>query len=43
MSEFRVTFGQRYASEPHPIWPEAHPDGWLAIIATDRPAAEEFA
>ncbi len=32
MAEFRVTFGQRYRNEPHPLgWP--HPDGWLSVIA----------
>jgi hypothetical protein len=33
MQEFFVTFGQRYAQEPHPVLADAHPDGWLVIEA----------
>ena len=24
-----ITFGQRYAREPHPVDSRAHPDGWF--------------
>lgn len=43
MPEYRVTFGQRYHREPHPTFPAAHPDGWLAIDATDEDTAREVA
>lgn len=34
MTEFRITFGQRYKHEEHPLgWP--HPDGWLSVLAPD--------
>lgn len=33
MKTFYVTFGQKYRHEPHPVLPEAHPDGYLAIEA----------
>lgn len=39
MSEFRVTFGQRYSREKHPTLPAATPDGWLTIIAPSYEAA----
>lgn len=26
-----VTFGQKYADEPHPSLPQAHPAGWLEL------------
>lgn len=36
MPEYRVTFGQKYHSrETHPTFPDAHPDGWLTIVAPD--------
>lgn len=41
MSEFRVTFGQQYPSEPHP-WPLAHRDGWLAIDAPTYAIARDL-
>lgn len=34
-SLWRVTFGRRYAHEPHPSFPGAHPDGWLTVEAAD--------
>jgi hypothetical protein len=38
--EFRVTFGQRYAREAHPVLGrEAHPDGWLTVVADDYETA----
>jgi hypothetical protein len=36
MPEYRVTFGQRYATETHPMFGGAHPDGWVTIIAPTR-------
>ena len=43
MSEYRVTFGQRYAREEHPRWASAHPDGWLTILAPTKSRAREVA
>jgi hypothetical protein len=40
--EFRVTFGQKYAQNPHPRWPAAHPDGWLAVLAEDVAEARRW-
>lgn len=39
MAEYRVTFGQKYAREPHPTFREAHPDGWVAVEAPDYATA----
>jgi hypothetical protein len=33
VSEFYVTFGQRYRREAHPRMAEVHPDGWVTIEA----------
>lgn len=30
-----ITFGQKFAREPHPILPNAHPDGWYEIEVPD--------
>jgi hypothetical protein len=43
MEKFYVTFGQKYLHEPHPHWPEAHPDGWVLIEASDGEAARTLA
>ena len=43
LQEFRVTFGQRYPREEHPLWPQAHRDGWLAIEAPTAIAARVVA
>lgn len=40
---FYVTFGARYAREPHPKWALAHPDGYLVLEAEDEPFAREAA
>lgn len=32
---FYFTFGQNYRNETHPNFPDAHPDGWVTIIADD--------
>ena len=37
-----VTFGQQYAYEPHPTFPEAHPDGILAVAAETYGEAREL-
>jgi hypothetical protein len=39
LKSFYVTFGVRYAHEPHPYWKGAHPDGWLTVQAPDEEAA----
>jgi hypothetical protein len=41
--EFYVTFGQRYAREPHPTFPAAHPDGYVVIVAPSEPIARAAA
>jgi hypothetical protein len=41
--EFRVTFGLRYRYDVHPQFPQAHPDGWLAIVARDEEIAWQVA
>lgn len=33
MAVFRVTFGAQYPREPHPAFPAAHRDGYVAIEA----------
>lgn len=35
LKEFRLTFGQRYHRETHPVLPEASPDGYVAVMAAD--------
>lgn len=42
LKEFRVTFGQRYRRDAHPSLPEAHPDGYVAVMATDFDAARRI-
>ncbi|MDR3068637.1 MAG: hypothetical protein LBU50_03955 [Cellulomonas sp.] len=37
------TFGSRYAYEPHPTLPQAHPDGWLEVRGTDYETARKIA
>lgn len=39
LTEYRITFGGQYRTEPHPYFPAAHPDGWLTVLATDEYAA----
>lgn len=43
MAEYRLTFGHRFAREPHPTFPAAHPDGWVTIIADTWEQARRFA
>jgi hypothetical protein len=42
MQTFYVTFGVKYREEQHPIWPNAHPDGYLTVIAKDESMARRF-
>jgi hypothetical protein len=39
LHEYRVTFGFRYAREPHPTFPAADPNGWLTVMAPDEETA----
>jgi hypothetical protein len=41
--EFRITFGQRYRTETHPLLGLAHPDGWVTIEAPDYDTARAWA
>jgi hypothetical protein len=41
--EFRITFGLRYRYDVHPHFPQAHPDGWLTIVARDEEIARQIA
>jgi hypothetical protein len=41
--EWRVTFGQKYVLEPHPRFPEAHPDGWVTILVGGEDEARAIA
>lgn len=43
MIEYRLTFGQRYRTEPHPHFDRAHPDGWVTIIARNADHARAIA
>lgn len=43
MSQYFVTFGQQYRTEPHPKVKYAHPDGWLTIEAPTMAEAREKA
>ena len=42
MSNYFVTFGQKYAREPHPTFPGAHPDGVLRVVAEDEDDAHRL-
>jgi hypothetical protein len=42
-TDWWVTFGTRYSREPHPTWPLAHPDGYLAIHGADHATAVALA
>ncbi len=43
VSSFYLTFGRRYELEEHPAFEQAHPDGWVRIVAVDLEAAREAA
>lgn len=36
MPNFYVTFGQKYRHEPHPMFKDAHPEGWVRVEAVDE-------
>lgn len=40
--EFRLTFGQQYRREPHPLGAISHPDGWVTVIAPDEKTARQL-
>ncbi len=41
--EFRATFGQKYRTEPHPLFPTVTPDHYVSIYATDVEKARSIA
>lgn len=41
--EYRFTFGLQFAREKHPLFPAAHPGGWLAVIARHEEIARAVA
>lgn len=43
MNNYFLTFGQLYRTEEHPQFEDAHPDGWVRIIAKDDEDAREAA
>ncbi len=48
MKTFYLTFGQKYAREPHPNWVNSakqfiHPDGWWEVYAPDKEKARDAA
>lgn len=43
MSEYRVTFGQRFRHDQHQKFRDAHPDGWVTILARDYDHAHAIA
>jgi hypothetical protein len=43
MSDYMLTFGIRYATEPHPTFSTAHPDGWVTIEAPNEQYARKLA
>lgn len=36
MATYYLTFGPKYATEEHPHFPHAHPDGWVEITANSE-------
>lgn len=43
MAEYRITFGQQYAIDPHPTFPAAHPNGYVTILAESYDEARDIA
>jgi len=41
MNKYYVTVGQRYRQEQHPLFPRAHPDGWITVHAESYNRARE--
>lgn len=39
---FYVTFGQKYAREPHPTLAAAHPDAWVEVDADSEMEARQL-
>lgn len=42
MNNYFVAFGRKYAYEPHPTLPGAHPDGLLKVVAADEADARRL-
>ncbi|ALY10876.1 hypothetical protein WILDE_94 [Arthrobacter phage Wilde] len=42
MPNFYITFGQKYRHEPHPLFKNAHPDGWVRVIAATETEARNL-
>lgn len=42
-NEYFLTFGIAYYDEPHPMWPECNPKGYVRIIAPDYEQARLIA
>ncbi len=43
VSEYRLTFGQKFRTETHDRFGAAHPDGWVTILARDYDQARLIA
>ena len=41
--DYYVTFGCQYSYTPHPTYPDAHPDGYVVIVAPSEPVARAAA
>lgn len=41
--KFFVTFGSQYSYQEHPLYDDAHPDGWVEIQAQDETIARMVA
>jgi hypothetical protein len=42
LREYRLTFGIKYRAEEHPLFPAAHPDGWVAVMAPSYEDARDL-
>ena len=40
-NEYYFTFGQQYDGTNHPLYPMAHRDGWVTIVADNHAKARE--
>jgi hypothetical protein len=40
-TEHYFTFGQQYDGTNHPLYPKAHRDGWVTIVAENHQIARE--
>lgn len=43
MNKYYVTFGVMYAQDEHPFFADAHPDGYILILAHEYMDAREIA